>query len=374
MSLIATDTETNDSQRETSPPGNTDSPSINEALRAINDNMGNMANLLGRIFTHLPSAAQNEDTVLVTDPPGNAMATSRKRRHRRESDASDEDVDRLSVSADSDEDLDSLLGREISGKQSESQKADGSEDDALLNELEASIQDDDKKGPKINEKLAAIAKKRWGRKLAQDKLASLLDKHPQPENCAEIVVPRTNPEIWAQLNSYKRKSDLKLANMQQTVQKATFAVLTLCDKVLALKGEAPSTKEILSDGVNATALLGHVLADLSNLRREQIKPALKSEFHGLCSNEREPSETSQLLFGEDLAKQIRDAKETTKISQTVGTSKHPDRNKSHRRQHNSSWDEKNGRSSGYGKRFLGKRQRQQPYKKKYQGKPKNDGK
>ena len=212
--------------------------------------MGNMANLLGRIFTHLPSAAQNEDTVLVTDPPGNAMATSRKRRHRRESEASDEDVDRLSVSADSDEDLDSLLGREISGKQSESQKADGSEDDALSNELEASIQDDDKKGPKINDKLATIAKKRRGRKLAQDKLASLLDKHPQPENCAEMVVPRTNPEIWAQLNSYKRKSDLKLANMQQT-----FAVLTLCDKVLALKGEAPSSKEMLSDGVNATVIM-----------------------------------------------------------------------------------------------------------------------
>ena len=34
--------------------------------------------------------------------------------------------------------------------------------------------------------------------------------------------------------------------------------------------------------MDTIALLGHVGADLSGLRREQMKPALKQEFHALC--------------------------------------------------------------------------------------------
>ena len=70
--------------------------------------------------------------------------------------------------------------------------------------------------------------------------------------------------------------------------------------------------------MDTIALLGHVGADLSGLRREQMKPALKQEFHTLCFKELEPG-PSKLLFGEELAKQIRDVKETTRIGNTVGT-------------------------------------------------------
>lgn len=67
------------------------------------------------------------------------------------------------------------------------------------------------------------------------------------------------------------------------------------------------------------ALLSHAIADLSGLRREQMKPALKPEIHSLCT--KEISEPSAFLFGEDLAKQIRDAKETTRIGKAIAGSK-----------------------------------------------------
>ena len=49
-----------------------------------------------------------------------------------------------------------------------------------------------------------------------------------------------------------------------------------------------------------------------------MKPALKPEFHALCSSEMKAS--AKFLFGEDLAKQVRDVKETHRIGNTVGSS------------------------------------------------------
>jgi len=67
--------------------------------------------------------------------------------------------------------------------------------DELLTELRASLIDDEKKGPKITTQLAAIVNKRWAKKLAPEKITSILEKYSQPENCSEVTVTRVNPEI-----------------------------------------------------------------------------------------------------------------------------------------------------------------------------------
>ena len=51
-----------------------------------------------------------------------------------------------------------------------------------------------------------------------------------------------------------------------------------------------------------------------------MKPALEPEFHALCSADFHVI-SSKLLFGEDLAKQVRDAKETNRIGNAVGAYK-----------------------------------------------------
>ena len=68
------------------------------------------------------------------------------------------------------------------------------------------------------------------------------------------------------------------------------------------------------------ALLGHVNTQLSQFRREQIKPALKQEYSTICSAE--VPLTSEYLFGDELAKQLRDARESSKISHSVCHSSH----------------------------------------------------
>ena len=62
-------------------------------------------------------------------------------------------------------------------------------------------------------------------------------------------------------------------------------------------------------------MLGHLNTQLSQFRREQIRPALKPEYKAICSAEI-PAD-SQHLFGDDLAKQLKDANEASKISHNV---------------------------------------------------------
>ena len=188
-------------------------------------------------------------------------------------------------------------------------------EDELLTELVASLQEEDTKGLKVQQQLVDIAIKQWGTKLQSDKISNILGKNPQLENCEDMAIGRVNPEIWAPLNAAKRKADLRLANMQQALQKATFAIVTTCDKLLAVKSQI-DTKDMVTDSIDAIALVGHVVSGISSIRREQLRPSLKHEFQTICSNS-VPS-SSKLLFGDNLAKKIRDAKETSRIGLPVG--------------------------------------------------------
>ena len=117
--------------------------------------------------------------------------------------------------------------------------------------------------------------------------------------------------------------------MQQALKKATSAIVTTSDKLLSVKSQI-ETKEMVTDSIDVIALVGHVVSEISSIRREQLRPSLKQEFQTICSNN--VSSSSKLLFGDDLAKQIRDAKETSRIGQTVGAYTKHDGSRNRRRQ------------------------------------------
>lgn len=229
--------------------------------------------------------------------------------------------------------------------------------ESLLTELEAAINDEENLGPKITQKLADMTLKCWGKKLSQEKLKTLLSNHEVPENFLKMVVLRVNREIWSQLNTHRRTSDLRLNNMQKTLLRATCTVLSMCNKALVFNIPKDEQKQIMADGVDTIGLLSHVFSDLTGLRKEQMKPALRPEFHLMCTKEME--EPHSLLFGDDLAKQIRDAKEATRIGITVGTSKH-DRHRGYKRQHSDYYQS----SNSYKHPFLLKGHKKPGYKKK----------
>ena len=117
-----------------------------------------------------------------------------------------------------------------------------------------------------------------------------------------------NPEIWSQLNAKKKKVDLKISNLQQVIRKITFATLQTTN-VLVQNPTGLENNKIMAKQVDTIAMLGHVNTQLAQLRRDEIKPSLKAEYSAICSAE--VPITSHYLFGDDLAKQLRDAKQQT---------------------------------------------------------------
>ena len=119
-----------------------------------------------------------------------------------------------------------------------------------------------------------------------------------------------NNEIWSRLKTRKKTADLKVGNIQQCILKVAYASLQMASKLLQLK--KPCLNSMIESAVESVAILGHASHELAAIRLEQIRPALKQEFAARCSEE---IPQCGEIFGEDLPKQLRDARETSKINE-----------------------------------------------------------
>ena len=119
--------------------------------------------------------------------------------------------------------------------------------------MAAAFSDENRTGPPINKLLTEMATKRLGKKLTQEKMLNLVAKYDPA-----MIITRVSPKMRQFLNAFKRKSDLRLANFQQTLQKATFATLANSDKLLAIDANSTTKKEMLANSFDIVAMLGHV--------------------------------------------------------------------------------------------------------------------
>ena len=185
----------------------------------------------------------------------------------------------------------------------------------FLEDLAKSLSDEDEStSSNVEPKLADIAMKRWRKKLNSEKLKSISDKYQRPANCTSMTGIKCNPEIWSQLSSTKKRTDLQLHNIQQIVLKSAVATLQTTNALATSKSD-DDYSQLLSQSVDTVALLAHAHSQLSQVRRDQIKPILKQEYSTICSAEIQPD--SKWLFGSDLAKALKDAKEASTISSSL---------------------------------------------------------
>ena len=66
--------------------------------------------------------------------------------------------------------------------------------------------------------------KRFAGKLKIAKLKEKLEPYVRPGKCEKLKVPLANHELWGKLKPPVKSQDLRLANVQQTVVKATIAL------------------------------------------------------------------------------------------------------------------------------------------------------
>ena len=171
----------------------------------------------------------------------------------------------------------------------------------LLKSLVDSYEGEDATGDDIDPDVAELLKKRWGKKLNPEKIKEIVAKHKRPANCPELKPVRVNPEIWGQLTATQKKADLKLTNFQQLVRKVTTINLQTTDW---LASNTQNNTDLITKSVDSQTMLGHLNTQLAQLRRDQIQPALKPQYKQICAIEVDAN--SQYLFGDDIAKQLKD--------------------------------------------------------------------
>ena len=229
---------------------------IQQALSDINKHMGNMAALLQQL-ARPRSSGTNESHDDIDNDPDDELPPAKKIREDSEFCESD------SVSIHADDEDDHSLDGEKKALLEESQQPDDEDerdhgDEAFLDALAESLDNADAVTDIVKPQLAHIANKRWGKRLTPDKLKPMIDKHKQPANCSDVVNSRVNPEIWGQLNAAKKSTDLRLANMQQAIQKVAFITLQTADSLLTVtSGKDPDKADLnklVSNAVDSTQL------------------------------------------------------------------------------------------------------------------------
>lgn len=250
---------------------------------------------------------------------GNESATKKAKRAPKsgqQSSGNDQDVNTQNVIND---DVLSLFGgaeydHDADGGEAENSGS-GNEDD-LLSSISQDLFETTDKGPAINEKLAQITDKNFIAELEPGKLKNILQKHQRPQNCEQLYVPKVNPEIWYKMPGHIRKKDIKLANLQDTLQSSVSAIMSSLNDIMQSHEMKKQTdlKMVASNLVDATALIGHVSKELSFKRRESIRPILHNDFKQACSRD---NKVESLLFGSDLAATAQKIKNTSKVMQSV---------------------------------------------------------
>ena len=175
-----------------------------------------------------------------------------------------------------------------------------------------------------------------------------------------MIVPRVNPEIWARIDHNAKQLDLRASSIQTNLVKVGSILARSTDKLLSLAQTEVTSSEIkalITLDTDAIALLGHASCDLSQRRRETLKPHLNKEYATLCASH---VPITSFLFGDDLQAQLTSIRATNRVSNTIGE----ERRASRKPQHPTSlgWQQRHNSSRG---NFLsrGSQRRKPPPKK-----------
>ncbi|XP_068757998.1 uncharacterized protein [Montipora capricornis] len=177
------------------------------------------------------------------------------------------------------------------------------ESDSLLDEIAQSHTDTEKTAPKVTEKLAKIVNLRWLNKLDETNLKEKADKYFRPINCDRLITPKVNPEIWGRLDRQTRGKDLRLSNLQTILTKVGNITAKTTDMLLKARAEdgKVDVDNMVRMNTDALALLGHVSFEISQRRRDAIRPTLHKDYATLCASH---VPITNFLFGDELQTQL----------------------------------------------------------------------
>ena len=164
--------------------------------------------------------------------------------------------------------------------------------------------DDDSVSDNVNVKLAENVNLSFRKRLSRDNQTKFSEKFSRPANCANLRVPKVNPEVWEEANSMLRNKDLQLGKVQSLLVKAAIPVIDMAQRCLQKEKKSISVGQC----TDALVMMASAVTELTQIRRDSLRPALPSQFRSrLCGSETQPS--TDFVFGDELGKKLKEMKE-----------------------------------------------------------------
>ena len=188
-----------------------------------------------------------------------------------------------------------------------------------LSEFARDLAGSEESGPAINEELAGIVEKMLKNKLTEDKAKELLAKYLRPENVPTLANPRVNAHIWAKLKEPTRKADIRLSHVGEKLVKGVIGSTKVANQLFDLKSKVlgdtrKEVKSIMRTALDTVRLGAAAVHELSQKRRQALKPDLHPSYRGLCSA---PKEEGTELFGNNLNDRIKELPEVNRMGSKV---------------------------------------------------------
>lgn len=172
-------------------------------------------------------------------------------------------------------------------------------------------------GPAVGERLAEVIGTRFGARALHDKAKEKMEAMKRPENCPTLVTPKINNELFVGLAPNSKKQDWRAVSVQKGIAAAACGIAVATEELLKVKGN-PFAEKAGKTLMNVMSVLGKTHQDMTQWRRDLLKPALKQDYSSMCTAPDRPSD--DLLFGEDLTKRQKELEAANKLGRITKTS------------------------------------------------------
>ena len=117
---------------------------------------------------------------------------------------------------------------------------------------------------------------------------------------------------------FQKRGDKRLLDIQNGLIFATSAVLERADELILAQNQneirPPNLKKVMGHTVDSITLIGRVHKQISTENKDRLKPVLNGDNKTLCDKE---TSDSEYLFGENLLKSMKEARESFRISNSL---------------------------------------------------------
>lgn len=189
----------------------------------------------------------------------------------------------------------------------------------FLKDFAQNLEIDEEEGPAISDEVADILQGLLQKRVSEDKVKDKMADIKPPSNCPSLTTVKVNPEVWNKMKNHTRSRDLRMQRVQTRAVKAMSPLAYIIDRLVNCQktGKAPSAEDVqdmLSASLEAFTMGASAIQEVNLRRKELIKPDLNDRYQQLCGP---ATPVSKFLFGDDLAKAVKDINETSKMEYDI---------------------------------------------------------